>query len=111
MKAWKIGILQTVVFAFFLAGCHTGSISSRQQPRDKQIVVQLNGKKYNQLFLQTMLPVPSHMMNLRIFAGQSNDGHKWTFTIPDSINRMVDNYSILTQPFDFKTKTFFFGQI
>jgi thiol-disulfide isomerase/thioredoxin len=107
MKTMKIGIFQVFAWAYILISCNTGINNKGQQLLDKKIVIQLNGKKYDQLFLQTMLPEPSHMTNIRIFQGQSTDGHKWTFTIPDSIKRMVDNYSILTRPFDFKTKTFY----
>ncbi len=84
--------------------CSSGPVKTEQSGIQKMIL-QLNGKKYDELYLQAMLPIPSHFINIKIFAGQSEDGHKWTFTIPDSINKMVDSYGILTRPFDFKTNT------
>jgi len=100
----KIKIVYYFILAIILTSCGNGPLKT-ELPGIQKITLQLNGKKYDELYLKAMLPVPSHFLNVKIFAGQSEDGHTWTFTIPDSINKMVDNYSILTQPFDFKTNT------
>ena len=100
----KNKIVYYFILAIILISCSYGSVRTEQSGFQK-VILQLNGKKYNELYLQAMLPVPSHSMNIKIFEGQSEDGHKWTFSIPDSINKMVDSYGILTKPFDFKTNT------
>lgn len=100
----KIKIVYYFILAIILTGCGNGPVKTELSGSQK-LILQLNGKKYDELYLQAMLPVPSHFMNIKIFAGQSEDGHKWTFIIPDSINKMVDSYGILTRPFDFKTNT------
>lgn len=100
----KYKIVYFFILAIILTSCGNGPVKTEQSGIQKMIL-QLNGKKYDELYLQAMLPVPSHSMNIKIFAGQSEDGHKWTFIIPDSINKMVDSYGILTRPFDFKTNT------
>jgi thiol-disulfide isomerase/thioredoxin len=96
----KIVYVFTVVL--ILTSCGIDTVKT-EQPGTKKMILQLNGKKYDQLFLKASLP--GHMVNIKIFVGQSNDGHRWTFNIPDSINEMVDNYSIWTKPFDFNTNT------
>jgi thiol-disulfide isomerase/thioredoxin len=96
----KIVYVFTVVL--ILTSCGIDTVKT-EQPGTKKMILQLNAKKYDQLFLKAMLP--GHMANIKIFAGQSNDGHRWMFIVPDSINKMVDNYAILTRPFDFNTKT------
>jgi thiol-disulfide isomerase/thioredoxin len=93
------------ILAIILTSCGGNGHVKNEQSGYQKMTLQLNGKKYDELYLQAMLPVPSHSMNIKIFAGQSDDGHKWTFIIPDSINKMVDSYGILTKPFDFKTNT------
>jgi len=100
----KCKIVYYFILAIILTSCGNEPAKTEQSGIQKMIL-QLNGKKYDELYLQTMLPVPSHFINIKIFTGQSEDGHKWTFFIPDSINKMVDSYGILTRPFDFKTNT------
>lgn len=102
----KTKIVYSIILVIILTSCGNGPAKTEQSGIQK-ITLQLNGKKYDELYLQTMLPVPSHFVNVKIFAGQSEDGHKWTFIIPDSISKMVDSYGIHTRPFDFKTNTFY----
>lgn len=97
-------IFYLFIIIIILSGCGNRSVMSEQAGM-RELILQLNGKKYDQLYLKAMLPVPSHFANIKIFAGQSDDGQKWIFSIPDSINKMVDFYSIMSRPFDFKTNT------
>jgi len=72
------------------------------------MILQLNAKKYDQLFLKAMLP--GHMANIKIFAGQSNDGHRWMFIVPDSLIK----WSILChldETFGFNTKTSYVARL
>jgi thiol-disulfide isomerase/thioredoxin len=98
----KNKIVYVFTVTLILTSCGIDTVKT-EQPGTKKMILQLNGKKYDQLFLKAMLP--GHMVNIKIFAGQSNDGHRWTFNIPDSINEMIDNYAIWTKPFDFNTST------
>ena len=100
----KNKIVYYLILTIIFTSCGNGHVET-DQSKIKKMILQLNGKKYDELYLQAMLPVPSHFTNIKIFAGQSEDGHKWTFIIPDSINKMVDSYGVLTRPFDFKTNT------
>jgi thiol-disulfide isomerase/thioredoxin len=100
----KNKIVHVFTIAIILTSCGIGTVKT-EQSGTKKMILQLNGKKYDQLFLKVMLPEPSHFVNIKSFAGQSNDGHRWTFIIPDSINKVVDSYAILTRPFDFNNKT------
>lgn len=98
----KIKILYFFILSIILTSCGNRPVKT-ELPGIQKITLQLNGKKYDELYLKANLP--GHFLNVKIFAGQSEDGHKWTFAIPDSINKMIDSYSILTRPFDFKTNT------
>jgi Thioredoxin domain-containing protein len=101
----KSKIVFCSILAIFLMNCGRNRPVVTDESGYKKMILQLNGKKYDELYLQAMLPVPSHFANIKIFPGQSVDGCRWTFIIPDSINKMVDSYGILTRPFDLKTNT------
>jgi thiol-disulfide isomerase/thioredoxin len=99
-------IISLFLFLIILTSCGTRT-ESTEQPLTKTMTLQLNGKKYDQLFLKATVGGPNHSSIIKFFTGQSNDGHNWNFNIPDSINEMVEGYAILTKPFDFNTNTFY----
>jgi thiol-disulfide isomerase/thioredoxin len=101
-----------IVFVFticlLLIGCGTGKVKT-EKTSTKEMIIQLHGKKYDQLLLQASLPGKmSHGTSLKVFSGQSTDGYRWTFNIPDSINEETAVYYILTRHFDLATKTAYY---
>jgi len=98
----KIKIVYFFILSIILTSCGNRPVKT-ELPGIQKITLQLNGKKYDELYLSTILP--DHFVNTKIFAGQSEDGYKWVFTIPDSIIEMVNYYHIRTRPFDFNTNT------
>ncbi|HEY5592751.1 MAG TPA: thioredoxin-like domain-containing protein [Paludibacter sp.] len=98
----KIKIVFYFILAIILTSCGNRPVKT-ELPGTQKITLQLNGKKYNELYLYAYLP--GHIVIKKIFAGQSEDGYKWIFNIPDSINEMVNFYHITTKPFDFNTNT------
>ena len=100
----KIKIVYYLIFSIILTSCGNRPVKT-ELPGIQKMTLQLNGKKYNELYLSANFPIPSHFVNRKIFAGQSEDGYKWIFNIPDSIIEMVNYYHIRTRPFDFNTNT------
>lgn len=93
------------LFALSLVICGNCVAAKPEHAKMDTLTLQLRGKKYDQLSLKTLMLDPSHRVKVKNYAGQSPDGYHWTFYIPDSINKMVGDYSILTKPFDRKSKT------
>jgi len=93
------------LLALSLVVCVTCVAAKDEHAKMDTLTLQLKGVKYDQLFFKTLVSDLSHRTIVKNYAGQSPDGYLWTFYIPDSINKMVDNYTIITRPFDFKSKT------
>jgi len=102
----KIKILYFFILSIILTSCDNRPVKT-ELPGIQKMTLQLNGKKYDELYLKANLP--GHFVNQKIYAGQSEDGYKWIFTIPDSIIEMVSYYQIRTRPFDFNTNTAYFA--
>lgn len=89
-----------------LTGCNTKDTPKKIESV-QEIIIHFIGRKYDQLFLQAIVWAPNHSSNIKFFKGLSNDGYIWTFDIPDSINQISDHYVIITEPFNFKSNTFY----
>lgn len=105
-KTMKIRIIYAFTLAIILGSC--GTLPNQSDQRSSQIITfHLKGKKYDQLSLKADIGGPNHLSNNKFFIGQSTDGYNWTFNIPDSINKMIDYYAIVTKPYDSKTNTYY----
>lgn len=94
------------LLAIIIAGCNNQTNKSSQSST-RTITMQLNGKKYDQLIFRVDVGGPNHSMSAKFFPGKTNDGHKWAFSIPDSIDAVAENYVLLFRPFDLNTNTLY----
>ncbi len=79
--------------------------SSLSFAQTKQIQLQLDGKKYETMYLKAELyGLANESLDIK---GQSEDGSNWKFTIPDSIVSHAQWYNVQTGEYDSEQKKVF----
>ncbi len=104
MKANKFKLIVGLLSFLFLFGCN---FSHKASQNNEGIYIQLHGKKYDRLFLEghyLKFSIPSAYPQIK-FEGHSEDGFRWFFDIPDSVNQSMLLYYIKTDTFHYQTKT------